>query len=637
LAAANNEFGQKVHRNKQCDPIIRNRTQGYVTSLTNTTFHLFISFAACVNYTTESNGTVSAPLVPNDDVQGTANQTSDSTASVKEPSDNTASSKSSKMGWRLPFRKKSSPESSLNETESTTVAAPLDTTAAAGGAAAVVPTSNSTTDAAPSANVTGSPEPHEQQPSSSQHQHQQQQQQQGLATLGPPVRTTTPGRQAATTFVVPNNRSFQRRTRPPASRDHHSPANYPPQPPVAIPEVVGSIASAALRLMFLTWVTKRMATQEESIHPSQHYCWERLNDRFSRDTTALQTVLNQPPMGVPLKLWQRHVRRVNGHKAQRITAKDLAAMFTRTVIVVELNTGSGSVSGDPSSSVDLRSLPEVVTFILQQQLKNAFGTCKETNGPMELEVVFAVDSPGGGVATYGLAAAQLRRLKSGLPHSANITTTVCVDKCAASGGYMIASQADKLVAAPFATLGSVGVISEGLNFNELAKRYGVLPMIVKAGDSKNPLSTYGPVSKQDLELEQLRLVKVHDEFKALILRCRPGLAEFAEQVMDGSVFMGSQAKSLGMVDKLMTTDEYILERIEAGDRVLKLHRTQQGRYPRNFNLNPLDILPHIKSWATSAVSKLQNSDEACDLLARLVKAGSWLSFLNHIYQVYGRW
>jgi ClpP class serine protease len=311
-------------------------------------------------------------------------------------------------------------------------------------------------------------------------------------------------------------------------------------------------------------------------------------------------------------------------------------MFTRTVIVVELNTGSGSGSGDASASIDLQNLSEVVTFILQQQLKNAFGTCKETNGPMELEVVFTVNSPGGGVETYGLAAAQLRRLKSGLQHSANITTTVCVDKCAASGGYMIASQADQLVAAPFATLGSVGVISQGLNFNELAKRYGVLPMIVKAGDSKNPLSSYGPVSKQDLELEQLRLVKVHDEFKALILRSRPGLAGFAEQVMDGSVFLGSEAKSLGMVDKLMTTDEYILERIEAGDRVLKLHRTHQGRYPRQFRLSPHDILPLLKSWATSAIAKLHNSDEACDVLVRLVKTGSWLGFLNHLYRIYVR-
>lgn len=83
------------------------------------------------------------------------------------------------------------------------------------------------------------------------------------------------------------------------------------------------------------------------------------------------------------------------------------------------------------------------------------------------------------MSTYGLAAAQLRRLNSNDDN--NIATTVCVDKYAASGGYMIASQADKLVAAPFATLGSVGVILEGLNFNELARRYGVHPLVLKAG------------------------------------------------------------------------------------------------------------------------------------------------------------
>ena len=317
-------------------------------------------------------------------------------------------------------------------------------------------------------------------------------------------------------------------------------------------------------------------------------------------------------------------------------------------MVLELNTGSSgkinpsSGAGGGNSAIDLEHLSEVITFLLQQQRQHAFGTHKYTGEPMELEVVLMVNSPGGAVATYGLAAAQMQRL-SREPH---IVTTVCVDKYAASGGYMIASQSDRLIAAPFATIGSVGVIMEGLNFHELAKRYGINPLVIKAGDSKNPLSTWGPVSKRDLVEEQGRLEKVHRAFKELVQDGRPVLAENLEQVTDGSVYLGSEAKELGMIDAVMTTDEYLLERIEAGDRVLRIHRSQQHWYRRQLNLSPLDVLPHLRQWATHGVAKLlgtataaaadnSNEDMTKLLVSRLIQAGSWLGFAHHVVRKYG--
>jgi len=248
-------------------------------------------------------------------------------------------------------------------------------------------------------------------------------------------------------------------------------------------------------------------------------------------------------------------------------------------------------------------------------------------------VVLLVNSPGGAVAAYGLAAAQVRRLTANRSQD-NIVTTVCVDQYAASGGYMIASQADHVVAAPFATLGSIGVIMEGLNFNELAKRYGVNPLIVKAGASKNPLSTWGPVSQRDLDEERGRMEKVHEAFQQLVVRARPVLQSKLKTVADGSVFLGTQAHELGLVDAVMTTDEYLLERIQAGDRVLRLHRTHQHWYRRQVNLSPMDILPHIRSWAASAEAKLASDDELKKLLSRFVRAGSWVGFAHHVLNKY---
>jgi ATP-dependent protease ClpP protease subunit len=423
----------------------------------------------------------------------------------------------------------------------------------------------------------------------------------------------------------------------PASSSLANPSN---SATLVLLEFLTSIIGKAMYLWFFTWLTKHIAAQEEGIiQPTQHYVWERLNDRYSRDAVALQTVLREPPLGVSHKRWHhQHSRKVLSNRRSRpATPRTLAETFTRTVVVVELGTASGSTDGlsgsFSASQIDLKSMPDVVSFLLQQQRRRAFGTSKDTGEPMPLEVVFIINSPGGEVSTYGLAAAQMQRFKN----QSNITTTACVDKYAASGGFMIASQADRLIAAPFATIGSVGVILEGLNFYELAKRYGVQPLVLKAGESKNPLSQWGPVSRQDIEQEQGRLVKVHDAFKELVLQGRPKMAEHAKQVTDGSVYLGLEAQTLGLVDAIMTTDEYIFERIEAGDRVLRLHRSQLGRFSRQLRLSPLDILPHLRSLGVNALSAffgIRVDQQLPSMIVRLAQTGTWMSFAHFLLQSY---
>ena len=257
------------------------------------------------------------------------------------------------------------------------------------------------------------------------------------------------------------------------------------------------------------------------------------------------------------------------------------------------------------------------------------------------------------MSTYGWAAAQLQRLRNHNNHNHNhnknnIITTVCVDQFAASGGYMIASQADRLVAAPFATLGSVGVIVEGLNFNELARRYGIQPLVLKAGESKNSLSTWGPVRKKDLEDEQRRLEKVHEAFIELVVAGRPGLApETVPHILNGSVFLGTEALELGLIDAVQTTDDYLWERINAGDRVLKLHRSIQHRFLRRpgHMISPLDILPHLRTWASRVMGvtvgggstesmALDGVNGGTDLAQKIFQVGGWLGFAHHVLSKY---
>ncbi|EED96020.1 hypothetical protein THAPSDRAFT_261093, partial [Thalassiosira pseudonana CCMP1335] len=185
------------------------------------------------------------------------------------------------------------------------------------------------------------------------------------------------------------------------------------------------------------------------------------------------------------------------------------------------------------------------------------------------EILLLLDSPGGTVQDYGLASSHLARLRNE-PH---ITLSVCVDRVAASGGYMMACQATpgQLFAAPFAMVGSIGVLMETINFNDVLKKYGVKPLVIKAGKNKAPLKTLGEVTNEELKMAQSDADVIHKAFQDWVLQSRPNVVVskgWIEKVCTGSVFLGKEARELGLIDRVMTSDEYVAERIANGDRVL---------------------------------------------------------------------
>jgi serine protease SohB len=393
-----------------------------------------------------------------------------------------------------------------------------------------------------------------------------------------------------------------------------------PTPTTAImAEAIATIISTGIRFWFLTSVTRWFADEEiKSLRkPTQHFQWERLNDRHAKDSDALQTALRTPPTAVSERRWRHHMKQQlrKEHQLSRKTEvmakKGLDQMFDRTVIVVEL---SKSEKGD----FDMTHLEDVVTFILTEHRRKAFGAHNST--ALEIEVVVLVESPGGGVSDFGLGAAQIRRLTD----EEGIVTTVCVDKVAASGGYMIASQASKVVAAPFAVVGSIGVIREGLNFNKALQKYGILPMVLTAGDAKAPLSTYGEVTKGGLEIAQKNLEKVHGAFRELVVRGRPALGDAIETVADGDIYLGLEALELKLVDEVMTSEEYIMERVQAGDRVLKLHRIPHSmKHRRLASIHPLDFLrENGPRWLAQ--------HDIPKILSRVLQTSTFLKFVQHI-------
>ena len=169
---------------------------------------------------------------------------------------------------------------------------------------------------------------------------------------------------------------------------------------------------------------------------------------------------------------------------------------------------------------------------------------------------------------------------------------------------MIASQADQVFGAPFAIVGSIGVISGGLNFHSILQKYGIKAIELKSGDQKNPISQFGPVSDKDMKIAQKKSDEIHRDFIDLCLSRRPMLRE---DVCDGRVVNGRTARDVGLIDRVLTSDEYIYEKIVNGDVVMKLHRFDKPNDRISF-IQALQILPHLRRKIGTFFNRLVSSD-----------------------------
>ena len=168
------------------------------------------------------------------------------------------------------------------------------------------------------------------------------------------------------------------------------------------------------------------------------------------------------------------------------------------------------------------------------------------------EVLVNLESGGGVVHGYGLAASQLQRIKA-----KGLKLTICVDKVAASGGYMMACVADRLICANFAIIGSIGVIAQMPNFNKLLKKNDIDFEQHTAGDYKRTLTVFGENNDEGRAKFKAELEEVHVMFKDFVNTNRPSLD--IAKVATGEYWFGLQAKELGLVDELATSDDIILE------------------------------------------------------------------------------
>ncbi len=184
------------------------------------------------------------------------------------------------------------------------------------------------------------------------------------------------------------------------------------------------------------------------------------------------------------------------------------------------------------------------------------------------EVIVRLDNHGGVVHEHGLAASQLARIRD-----RNIPLTVCVDKVAASGGYLMACVASKIYAAPFAILGSIGVLAQIPNFNRLLDSHGVDFEQISAGKYKRTVTMFGKNTDEDRAKLKEELEDIHNLFKAAVSAYRPDLD--LDKVATGEYWYGTRALELGLADEIKTSDELLRELAEERDLYQLTYKIKQ--------------------------------------------------------------
>jgi serine protease SohB len=290
----------------------------------------------------------------------------------------------------------------------------------------------------------------------------------------------------------------------------------------------------------------------------------KLNDQYRKLKESIQSRLMSD---VEHKAWQKQKKKEE--KAEKKSAKkDKTAEEEKAskprIYVIDFD-------GDIKAS-DTDTLRRSVSAVLS------------VANPETDEVVVRLESGGGLVHAYGLAAAQLDRIRSkGVP------LTACVDKVAASGGYMMACVADKIIASPFAVLGSIGVVAQLPNFHRFLQKNDVDFEVLTAGEHKRTLTVFGENTEKGRQKFLADLEDTHGLFKEYVSERRPALD--IQAVANGDIWFGKRALEVKLIDDIKTSDEYLIEACDRGE-VVSVSFQRKRTLPERLGLATSAALEH---------------------------------------------
>ncbi|EPH6761986.1 protease SohB [Cronobacter dublinensis] len=313
-------------------------------------------------------------------------------------------------------------------------------------------------------------------------------------------------------------------------------------------KIVTVVVAIAIVITLIANLTQRKKAQRGELRVT------RLGEEYKEMKEEVAAALLDPHQH---KQWHKNQKKKNKQEAKAAKARakrgEAAPANKPTLYVLDFK---GSIDAH-----EVSALREEVTAVLA------------VAKPQD-EVLLRLESPGGVVHGYGLAASQLQRLRE-----RQIPLTVAVDKVAASGGYMMACVANNIVAAPFAIIGSIGVVAQIPNFNRLLKRNDIDIELHTAGQYKRTLTLLGENTEEGREKFREDLNETHQLFKEFVHSMRPSLD--IDAVATGEHWYGVQAQEKGLVDEISTSDDLIIARMQERD-VVSLRYMQRKRLMDRF-------------------------------------------------------
>jgi serine protease SohB len=294
---------------------------------------------------------------------------------------------------------------------------------------------------------------------------------------------------------------------------------------------------------------------------------EKLNDRYRNLRHQLRHAL------LPRAEWRKEQKQEKRRRKAEEKSRQPGAGGRRRVFVLDFKG-------------DIRA---TAVAALREEISAILGVASTTD-----EVVVRLENFGGAVHEHGLAASQLMRLRDkGMP------LTVIVDKGAASGGYLMACVANRIVAAPFAVIGSIGVIAQVPNFHRLLEARGVDFEQITAGRYKRTVTMFGKNTDEDRAKLRGELEDIHALFKQVVTTHRPAID--IEAVATGEHWYGSRALELKLVDALETSDDYLQRAAESAD-LYRLHYKARPTLQQR-------VLSAVRAWADEAATWLSQRDQ----------------------------
>jgi len=289
-----------------------------------------------------------------------------------------------------------------------------------------------------------------------------------------------------------------------------------------------------------------VAASRSKDHGEEHIEITVMNDEYDETSTFMKSViLNKNE----LKKFEKEQKAKK--KAEKKSGPDDEE---NRVFVLEFE-------GDMKASA-VENLREEITAVLMVARKQD-------------EVFVKLQSPGGMVTTYGLAASQLKRIRD---H--DLKLTVSVDQVAASGGYMMACVADHIIAAPFSIIGSIGVVAQMPNFSRLLKKHDIDYELITAGEYKRTLTMFGENTDEGRSKFKEDIEDIHVLFKDFVSHERPVVD--IKKVSTGEYWFGVRALELDLVDELKTSDDYLMAKVRDA-KLFKVERVKKKGISDKFS------------------------------------------------------